>query len=138
MRFLSLISLLSLAVAGSAQADNVPACPVPAGVIDVPFDQIPVAFQKALHDKVGNVAAPGQPFNATDVVDGTLPGSREIFAWNSGSRWVIVIEMGGRAYHDEVYAFDAGADSKRVKPVALNTRLRRDVCTRAKAALVAQ
>ncbi len=117
MKLFSAVFVISLAAVGAARADVIPACAVPVGAAMVGFDQLPAAVRKALAQKTGPMAMPGQPFNVSDVVTSEtrrLPFSRGIFVWSRGTRWVVATEHGGIGYGDPVYVFDAIADHKRV------------------------
>ena len=131
MKLFSLALILSLATAGVARADVIPACAVPAGAMMVGFDQLPMAVRKALAQKTGPMAMPGQPFNATDVVSKPLPFSRGIFVWSRGTRWVVATEHGGIAYNDPIYVFDAVHDRKRVVLTTSKTAVPATVCATA-------
>jgi len=136
MKLFGAVCAISLIAAGAARADVVPACPAPMGVTEVAFDQIPMGIMKALHDKTGDMAMPGQPFNATDVgqiANGkAVPSSRGLFAWSRGTRWVIATEHGGRGYNDPIYVFDVAADGKRVRLSVSKTAVPNTVCAVAK------
>ena len=129
-----------LIAAAPARAAVVAACPAPSGVMEMAFADIPAGVRKALMEKTGDIAPPGQPFNVTDVVQGgkPLPFSRGIFVWNRGTRWVVATEHGGIAYSDPVYAFGVAANGKGIHLIAEKTAAPRTVCATAKILLDAQ
>jgi len=133
MKSLSLVFILSLACAGAARADVIPACAVPTGATFIGFDQLPMAVRKALAQQTGPMAQPGQPFNASDVIDSKkpLPQWRGIFVWGRGTRWVVATEHGGYGYGDPVFLFDATANGKRVALTAKTIASPATVCAKA-------
>lgn len=73
----------------------------------------------------GDIAAPGERFNPTDVLTTDLPQSRMIFVWSRGSRWIVAMERGGIAYTTPVYAYDLngyGFEARLVKTEAYPAR----------------
>jgi hypothetical protein len=61
---------------------------------------------------MGNIALPGQPFNAIDVYVKGQPNRRYIFVWNIGTKWVVAMEIGGIALRSAVLVYDLGKDRK--------------------------
>jgi hypothetical protein len=76
---------------------------------------------------LGDIAAPGEKFDATDVVV-TRIHYREIFVWSRGNRWVVAIEHGGLGYNDPVFAYDLNADLSEVIPVTKRIAFPHNVC----------
>jgi hypothetical protein len=140
MKRFSLVIIASLAAAGAARADVIPACAVPTGATLIGFDQLPMAVRKALAKQTGPMAQPGQPFNASDVIDDKkpLPQWRGIFVWSRGTRWVVATEHGGRGYSDPVFLFDATANGKRVALTTSKTANPTTVCAMAQDLLSTQ
>jgi hypothetical protein len=84
-------------------------CPAPPGATEV---VLPSGLPPALRDKIGNIALPGQPFNAIDVYVKGQPNRRYIFVWNFGTKWIVAMEIGGMALRSAVFAYDLGKDGK--------------------------
>jgi hypothetical protein len=105
------IMACSLAIAASATSaqEAISDCPVPPGAVKV---ALPSGLPHALRDKMGNVALPGEPFNAIDIYVKGQPNRRYIFVWNIGSRWIVATEQGGKVLHAEVQTYDLGKDGK--------------------------
>jgi hypothetical protein len=102
----------ALAMAATAipvQAAAIQECPVPPGAMKV---ALPSGLPPALSDKVGNIALPGQPFNAIDVYVKGLPNRRYLYVWNIGNRWVAAMEQGGIALRAKVVVYDLSQDGK--------------------------
>ncbi|KAA9011971.1 MULTISPECIES: hypothetical protein [Sphingobium] len=57
-------------------------------------DEVSAELARFFHDGYG-MADVGEPFNSTDVVEGTVPQRRFIRAYHSGNYWVIWYEQGG-------------------------------------------
>ena len=114
-----------------ASADKIPPCAPPAGVSERSFpDDIPMVLRKAVKDKFGEVVAPGEKFDSTDVVF-TGRTRRAIFAWERGTRWIIATEHGGRGYNDPILAFELVADGSQAKLVAERIAFPDSVCSTA-------
>jgi hypothetical protein len=60
--------------------------------------------EKALREVTGDIALPGEDFDATDLVM-TGRSWRYIFAWQSGGRWLIATEHGGIGYNDPIFVY---------------------------------
>ncbi|HXW25285.1 MAG TPA: hypothetical protein VEK73_11090 [Xanthobacteraceae bacterium] len=135
MRRLQALFVVAIAMAwmtgGHAHADQLPSCAIPAGTASRVFpNEMPLTLQNALKDKVGDVAAPGEPFDSTDVVV-TGRNRRAIFVWERGRRWVVATEHGGRGYNDPVLAFDLSPDGVSVTLVAVRTAFPQTLCSTA-------
>ncbi len=77
-------------------------------------EQIPRLALTALlnlmkHDP--RMANPGDPFNATDVVDTAVPMHRLVLAAGSSESWLIYYEHGGRGYQRHLVVFTLSGDS---------------------------
>lgn len=95
---------------GVARAEAVPPCDPPAGIVSKPLGAAtPAGLLAAVKKDLGDLAAPGEAFDATDVVK-TGRSRRLIFAWNQGTRWVLATEHGGRGYNNPILAYDVSAD----------------------------
>lgn len=105
---------------------STPACAPPARASSAPFADIPAALSLAL----GDIAAPGEPFDATDVVV-TGQNRRVMFIWHAGSRWVVATERGGIGYNNPVLAYDLDEDGKGAIVVAERTAFPETVCSTA-------
>jgi hypothetical protein len=57
------------------------------------------------------LANPGEPFNATDVVDTNVPMRRLIFTAGTPTGWLICYEHGGRGYMRHLVVFGRSAES---------------------------
>jgi hypothetical protein len=71
----------------------------------------PPALSLALKEHLGDMALPGEPFDATDVV-ATGRHRRLIFIWRYETRWVVATEHGGIGYNNPVFAYELGADDQ--------------------------
>jgi hypothetical protein len=96
----------------------VPPCVVPNGVsATFRLDDAPPSLARALTELVGELAAVGEEFDATDVhiieKNRRRKNRRLIFIWNLGNRWVVATERGGIGYNNPIFAFDiSSADLK--------------------------
>ncbi len=97
------------ASATPAQAAAISDCPSPRGAVKV---ALPSGLPPALRKAIGNIALPGEPFDATDVFVKGHSHRRYIFVWNIGSRWIVAAEQGGIALRAAVLAYDLGKDDK--------------------------
>ena len=139
MKLFSLVFILSLAVTGAARADIIPPCPAPADVTVLPFDQVPIGLQKALHDKAGDLSPPPNPASPAPAGRRKLPAATYgLFVWNRSTRWVIATQHGSRGYDAPVYVFDLAADGKRVGLTTEKRASGKTVCAVAKALVAAQ
>jgi hypothetical protein len=98
-----------LAYATLAQAVAFGECRVPLGVVKV---TLPAGLPPALSKAMGDVALPGEPFDAGDVYFKRHKHSRYIFVWNIGSRWIVATEEGGKVLRAAIVAYDLGTDGK--------------------------
>ena len=67
--------------------------------------ELPGPIQKALHDRVGDMANRGEFFNSGDVVEGPAPFDRFIRGGEIGERWFVWYEHGGIAYWKQILIF---------------------------------
>jgi hypothetical protein len=103
-------SALAMVVsAASAQTAATQDCPAPPGAVKV---VLPSGLPLALREKMGNIALPGEPFNAIDIYVKGQPNRRYIFVWNIGTRWIVATEQGGIALRSAIFAYDLGKDGK--------------------------
>jgi hypothetical protein len=102
--------LLFLLLVTSVKADVIPPCVLPDQVTAVSLEFAPPALMQALAARVGEIVAPNERFDTTDVMV-TGRDRRFIFIWNIGKRWVVATEHGGRGYNDPIFAYDLGKDS---------------------------
>jgi hypothetical protein len=65
-----------------------------------------------LRKAIGNIALPGEPFNAIDVYVKGQPNRRYFFVWNIGNRWIVATEQGGIALRSAIFVYDLGKDGK--------------------------
>ncbi len=99
------VTAILLLAATTAHADIIPACRVPISATPTGLADLPPALREALHQKLGTIAQPNQPFNATDMIEPNLPSRRLIFIWSTPDRWIIATEHGGLAYNDPILAY---------------------------------
>ena len=136
MRLIAISSAALLSLLVSARADVIPPCATPSGVNSVPLpDGVPSAVNRALQAKLGKIALPGQEFDATDVV-GTGISRRFIFAWNSGSKWLVATEHGGRGYNDPIFLFDLSQNGEDVSLLKTQISFPKGVCSAASAMIL--
>jgi hypothetical protein len=100
-------------------------CPIPRGGIEV---ALPSGLPPALRDKMGNIALPGQPFNAIDVYVKGQPNQRYIFVWNIGTRWIVATEQGGIALRSAIFDYDLSRDGKTATLIDKHVGHPGDVC----------
>jgi hypothetical protein len=71
------------------------------------LDSVPTAILSFLKERCREeLAAPGQAFNQTDVVNAHLPMRRLILAGDSPSLTFVWYEHGGRGFHQHLLLFD--------------------------------
>ena len=129
MRLAALSSALIGAFATCAHADDIPPCPSPAGISAVVLpDGVTPAVQQTLRQKLGDIALPGERFDVTDIVM-TGKTRRFIFVWNSGTKWLVATEHGGRGYNDPIYLYNVSGDGKSASLVATRIAFPGDVCS---------
>lgn len=100
-----------LATTTAAFADAIPYCGPPSGVGVASFATAPPVLLRALHERLGEIVAPGEAFDATDLVE-TGRNRRFIFIWNVGNRWIVATEHGGLGYDDPILAYDLDQDGR--------------------------
>jgi len=97
----------------TAAADDVPFCPPPPGVTSIKLpDGLPPAIRSALSNEAGDIALPGEDFDATDLVM-TGRSWRFIFVWQSADRWIVATEHGGIGYNDPVFLYRLEKDGQK-------------------------
>jgi hypothetical protein len=106
-------------------------CFVPAGVVSVPIPEgVPAVLQSALRGSLGDIALPGEKFDATDIVM-TRRSRRFIFVWNVGRRWIVATEHGGRGYNNPIFAYDISDDGETASLVETRIAVPATVCATA-------
>lgn len=107
--------LLILPSAYNVIADaTTPACMPPRQAIPVPFEHVPSVLLWSLRERLGEIAAPGASFNATDVVwFENVPQRRFMFFWTAGRRWVIATERGGFFHYTPIFLYQLGDDERK-------------------------
>jgi hypothetical protein len=60
----------------------------------------------------GDIALPGEPFDATDVYVKGHNHRRYMFVWNIGTLWIVAMEQGGIALRAAIFTYDLGKDDK--------------------------
>jgi hypothetical protein len=105
-------SLFVAALPVTARADTLPPCVPPNTVsLTTSLNEAPAALRQALKQHVGDIVAPDEKFDATDVVV-TGRNRRLIFIWNLGNRWIVATERGGRVYDRPIFAYDLSHDGQ--------------------------
>jgi hypothetical protein len=102
-------ALRMVAYATLAQEAAIAECPVPPGAVKV---ALPSGLPPALSQAMGNIALPGEPFDAGDVYVKRHKHSRYIFVWNIGSRWIVATEEGGKVLRAAIVSYDLGNDGR--------------------------
>ncbi len=121
--------VLSMAAyATSAQAAAIEECPVPPGAVKV---DLPSGLPPALRKAMGNIALPGEPFDAIDVVVKGHKNRRYIFVWNIGNRWIVATEQGGIALRAGLFIYDLGKDGKTAALIERSFTFPESVCAAA-------
>ena len=83
----------------------------------MPFGRVPPILIQALRDYVGDrdyvgeIVAPGEKFDTTDVMR-TGRSRRFAFFWSTGDRWVVATEHGGFVYNDPIFVYHLGKDDR--------------------------
>jgi hypothetical protein len=72
------------------------------------WNEVPVDVRAALERIVGPVAAKGQDFNATDVLQTGLSPNRFLSACERTDMVAVALERGGRGYRIEVFHYGSG------------------------------
>lgn len=132
MRTNILLGTLSVIVAALivSACSNTPSCALPDGVTSTPLNGAPPALLLALKRDVGELVAPGERFDATDVVV-TGKNRRLIFIWNVDRRWIVATEHGGFGYNNPIVAYDLSQDGRDAALVAKWTVFPGNVCSTA-------
>jgi hypothetical protein len=105
-------SLFVMVLTAAARAGTVPPCTPPNNVSSTTsLNEVPAALRQALKQQVGDIVAPDEKFDATDVVI-TGRNRRLIFIWNVGKRWIVATEHGGRVYNRPIFAYDLSQDGQ--------------------------
>jgi hypothetical protein len=130
MKWICIMSgALVLAMAGPstpAQATAISDCPTPPGVVNVSIPSgLPPALRVALP---GDIALPGERFDATDVYVKGHKHRRYIFVWNIGTLWIVAMEQGGIALRAAVFTYELGKDGKTAIPVEQRITFPNSVC----------
>jgi len=108
-----------------AQAAAIADCPVPPGAVKV---ALPSGLPPTLRKAMGNIALPGEPFNAIDVYVKGQPNRRYFFVWNIGNRWIVATEQGGIALRSAIFVYDLGKDGKTATVIDKSIGFLNDVC----------
>ena len=77
---------------------------------------LPLPIQKRLgvvKPGLDGVADKNQPFNATDVVDSSLPWRRFLAAGRENDVWLVALEHGGRGYNVQAYLLSSAGKLRR-------------------------
>jgi hypothetical protein len=109
-RILPLVAVILLLSAIRVRADDIPRCLTLPPAEDVAAADLPPILRAMLAHDIGTFALPGQPFDASDVVAAGV-SRRLIWVRKRGTRWVVALEQGGRAYHDTVLSYELGYDN---------------------------
>ena len=120
-----LIALTMTAFGLTAQAVASSNCPAPPGAAQI---DLPSGLPPALRDQMGDIALPGQPFNAIDVYVKGEPNRRYIFVWNIGVKWIVAVEQGGIALRSAVYVYNVGNDGKTATLIDRRIEIPTDAC----------
>jgi len=99
----SVIFLAMLAACQSVVASE----PIPCRPLQH-WSEVPVTVRASLESIIGEVAAKGQDFNATDVVRDGLASNRFLAACQRTGLVAIALERGGLAYRIEVFHYTSG------------------------------
>jgi hypothetical protein len=98
-----------LALAGAADAQELPRCPLLPPVEEVEAAKLPPILVAALGRDVGLIALPGRPFDSGEA--GTTGVShRLLWVRKQGTRWVVAVEEGGHEVHELVVSYEIGYD----------------------------
>src|SRR4051812_17711635 len=110
MGWICIVGALALVAVGvPAQAAATSDCPTPPGAVKV---DLPSGLPPALHDAMGNIALPGEPFDSSDVYVKGHRYRRYIFVWNVGAQWIVAIEQGGITLRSAIFVYRLGKDAK--------------------------
>jgi hypothetical protein len=119
--------LLVAALVVLARADYFPPCAPPQHVVLVPLKQVPRALMEALRENLGEIVAPGEIFDATDVVL-TGRNRRFIFFWRDGKKWIVATEHGGFAYNNPIFLYHLGESERKAVLTAQKIAFPKTVC----------
>jgi len=117
--------LSTVAYATPARAVAIEDCTVPPGVVKV---ELPSGLPPALGKAMGNIALPGEPFDASDVVVEGHKYSRYIFLWNTGKRWIVATEQGGIALHTMIFVYELRKEGKTAALIEKRATFPESVC----------
>jgi hypothetical protein len=118
-----------LVLGNKVSADQIAPCAPPDSSVKVlTFPAaVPDVLLKAFREHVGDVAAPGNRFDATDVVV-TGRHRRIIFVWNLGAEYLFATEHGGLAYNDPIFVYRLDPHSHAVTMVSEDAASPSTVC----------
>jgi hypothetical protein len=103
-------SLFVMVLTAAARAGTISPCTPPNNVsLTMSLNEVPAALRQALKQHVGDIVAPDEKFDATNVIV-TGRNRRLIFIWNVGKRWIVATEHGGRVYNRPIFAYDLSQD----------------------------
>jgi hypothetical protein len=119
-RRVAVVSLLLVMLrVAYVMANPTPACMPPSQAVPVPFEHVPTILLRSLKERLGEIAAPGESFNATDVVwFDNVPGRRFLFFWTADRRWVIATERGGFSLYNPIFLYELGGDERKADLIA--------------------
>jgi len=120
--------VLAMAASATPAQATIADCPAPPGAIKV---ALPSGLPPALRDAMGDIALPGEPFNAIDIYVKGQPNRRHLFVWNIGSRWIVATEQGGIALRSAIFVYDLGKDGKIATLIDQRIGFPSDVCAAA-------
>ena len=110
-------------------------CPRPAGVrVIQTLRDLPEPVRRALQSEARRIVDHGEPFDSTDVVQHGGRFNRFGFAWQKGSRYILVTERGGFVATTPLYVVRWSAGQEAQLEAARIVR-RGEVCRQARAAL---
>ena len=109
----------------SAQAAANSNCPAPPGAVNVVLLS---GLPAALRDAMGNIALPGEAFDASDVHVKGHKYRRYIFVWHAGARWIVAAEQGGIALRSAIFVYDLGKDGKIATLIDQSSGFLNNVC----------
>ncbi|USQ96522.1 hypothetical protein [Caulobacter sp. RL271] len=101
-------------------------CPSSAKGELIPFEQVPLEVLADLRRVDPKISPPGGPFNPSDVIDGTTPGTRIIAVMRLGDRLAAAYEKGGRGYSVTVVTYVQDPATKHLVASGLHTLSGRD------------
>ena len=118
-RRMAVASLLVIAPAVYVMADPTPACMPPQQAVPVPLEHVPAILLRSLRERLGQIALPGESFNATDVFwFEPVANRRFIFFWTAGRRWIIATEQGGFFYNNPIFLYELGENERKADLIA--------------------